>query len=584
MDATSSRRNALRSIATISTALFIPAVATTANYAEAVAVVATPTTAENELESMSIVQGRWKPLIRSQIRNENAATVIPASFCTYCSRFLINYDVGARNWWNRLEYSVSLLTIEKQRKKLGKSFGCFAKSLQQGLADSDMNALYDLFVNTYGEEKDARRHIALLFALLPDEMQPLERLEHYFNNNAASKGPLLLTRISQTIPTSPTYDSPSVIFGYSLTSLLPGIFRIIRERESSGFTIEPQINLYEVVIGSEFGQNAVTTPFGPLASTPLIREQLSFAPYIYGLFGLAGATGCALTHSIVIPLDVVKTRAQTDPSSNGLVGTARKIVTNEGISGLLLGSQATIVGYFWYGLSVYPSYTFFKRFLTQNAATNFAMAHSDDIALIAGALAAVVASLGLTPIEAARIRVVADPIKYRPLGLTGTMSIIAAEEPEIGWKNLYAGFSSLVLRQVMFGSIKFLAFERACETIFSVWPNLGDLTWTSLAVSLVAGGISGTISSVVSQPADSVLTYVAKNSKADGGNLNLLEATQAMVAEDGIGSLFRGIGSRCVWAGSIIAGQFLLYDVFREFFRVSSDDLSEVFRVLIPDS
>jgi hypothetical protein len=164
------------------------------------------------------------------------------------------------------------------------------------------------------------------------------------------------------------------------------------------------------------------------------------------------------------------------------------------------------------------------------------------------------------------------------------MSIIAAEEPEIGWKNLYAGFSSLVLRQVMFGSIKFLAFERACETIFSVWPNLGDLTWTSLAVSLVAGGISGTISSVVSQPADSVLTYVAKNSKADGGNLNLLEATQAMVAEDGIGSLFRGIGSRCVWAGSIIAGQFLLYDVFREFFRVSSDDLSEVVRVLIPDS
>lgn len=258
-----------------------------------------------------------------------------------------------------------------------------------------------------------------------------------------------------------------------------------------------------------------------------------------------------------------------------------KIVENEGIEALLLGAQATIAGYFWYGLSVYPSYAFIKRYLSYEFyPLDYAVAHANEIALIAGAGAAVIASLGLTPLEAARIRVVADPAVYKPLGLTGTIGVIAKEDPILGWANLYAGLPSLLTRQVIFGSIKFLAFERACELLFALWPFLRDATWTSLAVSLVAGGLSGVISSVVSQPADSMLTYVSKDS-SKGGRLGLVDGARQMVAEDGAGSLFRGLGSRCVWAGSIIAGQFLLYDVFRTFFRVSADDLSQIYELIL---
>jgi hypothetical protein len=163
--------------------------------------------------------------------------------------------------------------------------------------------------------------------------------------------------------------------------------------------------------------------------------------------------------------------------------------------------------------------------------------------------------------------------------------VIASEEPALGWTNLYAGLPSLLARQVIFGSVKFLAFERACEFIFDSFPFLRDETWTSLAVSLVAGGLSGILSSVVSQPADSVLTYVARESDGDGnGGVGILTGARNMVAEEGLGSLFRGVGSRCVWAGCIIAGQFLLYDVFRTYFGVNSDDLSQAFRVILPDA
>jgi solute carrier family 25 (mitochondrial phosphate transporter), member 3 len=290
---------------------------------------------------------------------------------------------------------------------------------------------------------------------------------------------------------------------------------------------------------------------------------------------------------------VLKTRAQTDPRTlNGegansgsvnLIDSGIKIIEREGVGALLLGTQATIVGYFWYGLSVYPCYTFFKRFLSQTLDANSLVAvaqHGNEIALLAGAMAAVVASLGLSPIEAARIRAVANPAVYRPLGLVGTLQVIATEDATLGWKNLYAGLPSLLTRQVLFGSIKFLAFERACEFIFAAWPFLLNATWTTLAVSLVAGGWSGVISSAFSQPADSVLTYVSKEGSVNiGGKMNLLDGVQQMIANDGPSSLFRGLGSRCVWAGCIIAGQFLLYDIFRTVFGVSADDLSQVFQV-----
>ena len=85
----------------------------------------------------------------------------------------------------------------------------------------------------------------------------------------------------------------------------------------------------------------------------------------------------------------------------------------------------------------------------------------------------------------------------------------------------------------------------------------------------------------MSQPADSILTYVAKQS---GGSrsLGIIEGAQIMVEEDGVGSLFRGLGSRSVWAGCIIAGQFLLYDVFRAAFGISGDDLNQVLEVVLP--
>jgi solute carrier family 25 phosphate transporter 3 len=220
----------------------------------------------------------------------------------------------------------------------------------------------------------------------------------------------------------------------------------------------------------------------------------------------------------------------------------------------------------------------------------YALAHANDVALVAGAVASIIASIGLTPTEACRIRAVAQPSIYRNLGHIGTMRIIATEDTTLGWKNLYTGLPSLMTRQVIFGSIKFITFERMSDAIYTQYPELRIHTYTALGVSLVAGGISGVLSSIVSQPADSVLTFVAKRGSSSRGTsvnnrgLGILDGAKLMVQEEGLGSLFRGLGSRSVWAGCIIAGQFLLYDVFRAYFGITGEDLTQVFELVLPKS
>lgn len=511
-------------------------------------------------------------------------TKIDACFITYLTRFLINYDEGVAAWWQQLQGAYSLLPNEQRQNRLGRDFGSLAGSIEEALqvyiekANSSRQGyeqLFERFASSYATAAngdEVRRQLCLLAATLPVDQQPRDAIQNILSTKTPRKP-------SQKMDNS----ALAAVLSENLSGLLPSEFNAVSSNSNGVLSIHPPISLYQVGVGEEFGQAATATTFGPLALTPLRRELPRYTFDIYALFGISGATGCALTHSVVIPLDVVKTRAQTSPES--AMNIITEIVEEEGVSGLLTGAQATLAGYFWYGVSVYPSYAFFKRFFGQTVlSADLAAAHANDIALIAGALAAVIASLGLTPLEAARIRVVAEPARYKALGLIGTLQVIGAEGGSglsASLEALYKGLPSLMTRQVIFGSVKFLAFERACEAIYLAWPMLRDETWTALTVSLVAGAFSGALSCLVSQPADAVLTYVAQESDSSGNNkgLGVLEGSRLMIEESGVSSLFRGLGSRSLWAASIISGQFLLYDIFRNYFGVNSDDLSQIFRI-----
>jgi solute carrier family 25 phosphate transporter 3 len=563
------RRKTLTSLAATASALFLkPSMARSAE--------------TNSLEQVLLGQGEWVPLNRAALSSTSSGTVSP-SFCTYAARFLINFDPAIQRWWRNAEKTCSHLNKEERLSTMGRSFGSLAKSFELAVdytlehastPKAAFESLFDQFTKRYERQSaEAQRQISLLFCILPNDQQPTSRLI-----SACGFRRSLTPAERASSYEEITTDSE---FAKDFSALLPAAYECVQARDSGLYSIQPTVSFFEIGIDEEFGQTAVATAFGPFAEVPLIREKPIYSPTIYALLGLSGAMGCCLTHSVAIPIDVVKTRCQVEPDEyRGFVRGGLRVFDEEGLTGLLLGAEATLVGYTWYGMSVYPCYTFFKRLLSLSVLPQeFVASNANAIALVAGALASVVASFGLTPLEAARIRVVSKPETYRQLGLSGTLVAIAAEDPVAGWKAAYAGLSSLLTRQVIFGSVKFLAFERASEQMFSAWPHLRDQTWTCLLVSVAAGFFSGSLSSIVSQPADSVLTYVANTGGAS--NRSLLQAGLAMINKDGPGSLFRGLGSRCIWAATIIAGQFLLYDIFRTYFGVSSDDLSQVYQLTL---
>ena len=575
--------------------------------------------------------------------NSNLPINIPWAFSNYASRFLIQYDPAVRNWW---ESQISLIdsnddwdddSLDKLDKIMDESFYSlqlvihdaifqFLSNKKKDNVNKEKNIQFEqlagIFISKYsideamndnneiqnGDSKnsnyDIYRHIAIMFTLLPSENQPKEQLKK-----------LMKKLDSKNLGNSSQMRIPLKINekGKEKYSLLPKPYSIL-SYSSNAFRINPTLDDPNTMFGTSpfslqaFGEQRTTSLTSSLSS--ITRTRPTYTPTIYALLGLAGGLGCTLTHTIVVPLDVVKTRMQTDPmllsnnvnhgnksndeqnkvSNNKIMNSAKTIIETEGVSGLFLGLQATIIGYLWYGISVYPSYTFFKRFLLFQSATLLPFQNLVGgggnieviISLLAGAMSAVLASLGLTPLEACRIRAVAEPQTYAPLGVTGTAAVIASENPARGWTNLYAGLPSLLTRQVVFGSVKFLAFEKAVDAIYTVAPNDWSTPGSAgaLTISLLAGGFAGCISSIISQPADSVLTYVAQNSSS-GKALGVLDGCRIMVNEGGVSTLFRGLGSRCVWAGSIIAGQFLLYDVFKSMLGVDTESLKQVFQIVI---
>ena len=331
-------------------------------------------------------------------------------------------------------------------------------------------------------------------------------------------------------------------------------------------------------------------------SAALSRERPLDAS-VYTLFAIAGAAGCTLTHSVLVPIDVVKTRKQTDPATYGdlsLLSGAQRVFKDEGLPGLFLGLGPTIVGYVYYGVTVYPGYEFLKRLLFELAGPTLAATIRVPLVLLAGAGATCVACLGVCPAEAVRIRAVAEP----QLGGGGTIAMRIVEDE--GWQALYAGLPPLLVRQVLFGMMKFLVFDTFAEFVYATSADLGAGTPPTLLVSLLSGAVAGIASTIVSQPGDAVLTRMAMASAASsstpdrtegaGGEgeasesasgdakLSVVGAATALWEESGgsVAPFFRGVGSRAVWAGCVIAGQFFLYDVFKSQMGVTAVDLTQV--------
>lgn len=186
------------------------------------------------------------------------------------------------------------------------------------------------------------------------------------------------------------------------------------------------------------------------------------SPKFYALCGLGGVISCGVTHTAVVPLDLVKCRIQTNPAKYKSIFHGFKVsMAEEGMRGLGRGWAPTAFGYSMQGLGKFGFYELFKNVYSNILGDELSYTYRTSLYLAASASAEFFADIALCPMEACKVRIQTMP--GCPPQLRKVAPMIMKGE---GLAGFYKGISPLWMRQIPYTMMKFACFERTVEAIY----------------------------------------------------------------------------------------------------------------------
>jgi solute carrier family 25 phosphate transporter 3 len=278
----------------------------------------------------------------------------------------------------------------------------------------------------------------------------------------------------------------------------------------------------------------------------------------YGLCVFGGALSCGVTHTGVLPLDLVKCRIQVEPAKYKNLRTGFPITLREdGVRGIYKGWAPTLIGYSLQGCFKFGLYEVFRILYSQALGEEKTYLWRTSLYLAASASAEFFADIALAPWEALKVRIQTQPGWANTLR-EGFPKLLKEE----GWWGFYKGLSPLWLRQIPYTMMKFAAFERTVEALYKyVVPLPRDQMSKpqQLVVTFTAGYIAGVFCAIVSHPADSVVSKL----NSDKGS-TAVEALKKL----GWKGAWKGLGARILMIGTLTALQWFIYDTVKVVFRL----------------
>jgi solute carrier family 25 phosphate transporter 3 len=274
---------------------------------------------------------------------------------------------------------------------------------------------------------------------------------------------------------------------------------------------------------------------------------------------IGGALACGLTHTFVVPLDIVKCRAQVDPKEYpGMVSGFKKVLATQGSNGLTIGWFPTLIGYSLQGTAKFGFYEMFKDVYASIAGDSAYKYRTIGFGL-ASASAEVIADVFLCPFEACKVRMQTSPIGTFPTTFGPAFEAIYGKE---GLGGLYKGLAPLWARQIPYTVMKFVAFEKTVEAFYKhifTKPKESYSKAQKLSITFASGYIAGVLCAVISQPADTMVSKL-NSVKSDGGTF---AAMSLIYSQIGFAGLWKGLGIRILMVGTLTGLQWWIYDSFK---------------------
>ena len=227
---------------------------------------------------------------------------------------------------------------------------------------------------------------------------------------------------------------------------------------------------------------------------------------------LGGALACGVTHTAVTPLDVVKCNMQVNPKKyTGLVSGMKTVIAEEGAGAIWKGWGPTCVGYHLQGTLKFGLNEVFKDTYANLVGQENAVKYRAFIWAGASASAEMFADIALCPMEMVKVKVQTSPAGTFPTGFGAAVSQMYAQRAETRFP--FGSVVPLWSRQVPYTVAKFVGFEYCVEQFYSrVFTNPKDSysKATQLGITFASGYIAGVLCAIISQPADNLVSQMAK--------------------------------------------------------------------------
>lgn len=278
----------------------------------------------------------------------------------------------------------------------------------------------------------------------------------------------------------------------------------------------------------------------------------------YALCGFGGLLSCGITHTAVVPLDMVKCRIQVNPGKyGGIVKGFKVTIAEEGTRALAKGWAPTFFGYSMQGVCKFGFYEAFKILYTELLGEENSYLWRTSVYLAASASAEFFADIALCPMEAVKVRIQTQP---------GWSTTLREGFPRImkdeGISGFYKGLVPLWARQIPYTMMKFACFERTVEALYKFVvpkPRSECSKGEQLVVTFSAGYIAGVFCAIVSHPAD---TIVSKLNQAKGSNF--IDVAKSL----GLLGMWKGLFPRIIMIGTLTALQWFIYDSVKVAFKL----------------
>ncbi|PIO69520.1 hypothetical protein TELCIR_08653 [Teladorsagia circumcincta] len=273
-----------------------------------------------------------------------------------------------------------------------------------------------------------------------------------------------------------------------------------------------------------YGRSSAVVQVGvAIAATTIstvVADQVEFGTLkYYSLCAFGGVLSCGITHTAIVPLDLVKCRIQVNPEKyKNIVTGFRTTVAEEGGRALAKGWAPTFIGYSLQGLGKFGFYEVFKNIYSEMLGEENAYLYRTSLYLAASASAEFFADIMLAPMEATK------------------------------------GIVPLWLRQIPYTMMKFACFERTVEMLYKYVvpkPRSQCSKPEQLVVTFIAGYIAGVFCAIVSHPADTVVSKLNQDAGSGIGGI---------IKKLGFKGLWGGLFPRIIMIGTLTAAQWFIYD------------------------